>query len=53
MVPGLRAHAPRTHAGDGQGFYAVLDESTASLDVESEVAVYGEPAGTERTGAQE
>ena len=26
--------------GDGRGFYAVLDESTASLDVESEVAVY-------------
>ena len=28
--------------GNGRGFYAVLDESTASLDVKSEVAVYSE-----------
>jgi len=28
--------------GDGQGFYAVLDESTASLDTESEIAVYSQ-----------
>merc|ERR1712139_120278 len=26
--------------GNGQGFYAVLDESTASMDVDSEMAVY-------------
>mgnify|MGYP006251040227 CR=1 FL=1 len=29
----------KTH-GDGRGFYAVLDESTASLDGDSEMAVY-------------
>ena len=26
--------------GNGRGFFAVLDESTASLDVQSEIAVY-------------
>ena len=28
--------------GDGRGFYAVLDESTAALDVDSEAAVYAQ-----------